>query len=143
MAKENKGRRRKLPTIRETAASELERRGKPSWLKRFLKAAFLPVGAFFKWLAQPVELHHSQAVPGGWTEAWTKQRSMVPAYVRNSFFEIRLVVWPPFSTAMRLTTAVIIFAIFFALLVALLDWVLTQIFEEIILNKAENLRNLF
>ena len=60
---------------------------------------------------------------------------MVPAYVRNSFFEIRLVVWPAFSVAMRLTTAVIIFAIFFALLVALLDWVLTQIFEEIILNK--------
>ena len=143
MAKEPKARRRKVQTVRERAASELERRQKPSWLKYFLNLAFSPIGTLFKWLAQPVELHRSESDASSWAGAWSKQRSMVPAYVRQSVAEVRLVVWPTFSTAMRLTTAVIIFAIFFALLVALLDWVLTQIFEEIILNKAENLRNLF
>ena len=73
----------------------------------------------------------------------TKQRSMVPPYIRQSAAEIKLVSWPPFSSAMRLTSAVFFFAVFFAILVSALDWALTQIFEEIILNKAENLRNLF
>ncbi len=74
--------------------------------------------------------------------AWTKDRSMVPAYMRNSCFEIRMVTWPSFIQAMLLTLSVIIFAVFLSSLIAVIDWILTQIFEEIILNKGENIRSL-
>ena len=41
---------------------------------------------------------------------------------------------------MKLTFSVAIFATFFALVVYAADWLLTKIFEEIILNESENIR---
>ena len=143
MAKNPQGRRRNLETVRETAESQFKQQNQPSLAGQLLRLVFWPLGSLFRWLAQPAHIHEQKGDADSWAGAWTKERSLMPAYVRYSFSEMKMVVWPPFNTAMRLTVAVFIFAIFFAAVVSLMDWILTQIFEEVILNRGENIRNLF
>ena len=134
MAK-SQGRRRNLQTVRQVAENKARNKAR----KSFWRIIFGPIGACLNWLNQPLYTHTEN-------RSWrllTKQRALMPAYVRHSFAELKLTSWPTWPLALRLTSAVIIFSIFFALLVTSLDWILTQIFEEIILNRAENLRDLF
>ena len=59
---------------------------------------------------------------------------LVPPYFRNSWKELRQVTWPTFPVAVRLTFAVIIFAVVFGCLVAGLDYVLDKVFKEVLLK---------
>lgn len=59
---------------------------------------------------------------------------LVPPYFRNSWKEIRQVTWLKLPMAVRLTGAVIMFAIVFGLLVAGIDYVLDKIFKEVLLR---------
>lgn len=135
-----KFRQRNVRTARKAVESRPKAQQRPLWLK-ITKGVFLPVVWVFKWLNQPVRTHadHGEGAMAG----LTKQRSLIPAYVKESAIELKHVSWPSFPAAMRLTFAVFWFAVFFALLVTALDWVLTQIFEELILNKGESIRDLF
>ena len=108
-----------------------------------VKFVLSPFVWLFKWLNRPVRVHADYGEDSPVMSGLAKERSLMPAYIRNSFNEIKLVSWPTFPAAIRLTLAVFLFAAFFAIVVTALDWVLTQVFEEIILNKAENIRNLF
>ncbi len=137
-----KQRKRNLKTARQALKKQPDPKKRSSWLKKLFKLIFLPIRLVFKWLNQPVRTHADYS-QNSKLSALAKHRSVVPPYVRQSAAEIKLVTWPTFSAAMRLTSAVFFFAVFFAVVVAGLDWALTRIFEEIILNKAENLRNLF
>ncbi|MCY4010637.1 MAG: preprotein translocase subunit SecE [Candidatus Saccharibacteria bacterium] len=139
---QTKGHRRNLKTVREVAKNKRQSSQKPAWFKRFLKGFFSPLLKLLTWLNQPLATHQ-QVASSNWTIAWTKQRSMMPKYFRQSFAEIKLVTWPTFPVAMRLTFAVVIFTCIFAGLIAGLDWVLSKIFEEIIINEGQNLKNLF
>lgn len=60
---------------------------------------------------------------------------VVPRYVRNSFKELKLVTWPSFKESRRLTTAVIIFATVFGLLIAVTDYGLDKVFKKVILKQ--------
>ena len=133
-------RKRNIATSKPAEKDPAEPRRRPLWLK-IVRGVFLPFIWLFKWLNQPVRTHadHGEGAMAG----LTKQRSLMPAYVRESALELKQVSWPSFPAAMRLTFAVFWFAVFFALLVTALDWVLTQIFEELILNKGEGIRDLF
>lgn len=57
-----------------------------------------------------------------------------PSYFRNSFKELKQVTWPTFRNGLKLTWAVIIFAVVFGLSIAALDWVLTNVFKNILLR---------
>ncbi len=57
-----------------------------------------------------------------------------PRYVRNSFKELKDVTWPSFKESMRLTYAVVIFAIIFGVAVALVDYGFGKIFKIILLK---------
>lgn len=59
---------------------------------------------------------------------------IVPPYFRNSWKELKQVTWPPFKVSLRLTFAVIIFALVFGALVALLDFGLDKLFREVLLK---------
>lgn len=59
---------------------------------------------------------------------------IVPPYFRNSWKELRQVSWPSFRVALRLTFAVIAFAVVFGGLVALLDFGLDKIFKQVLLK---------
>ena len=59
---------------------------------------------------------------------------IIPKYVRNSFMELKGVTWPSFKESMRLTYAVIIFAVIFGVSVALVDYGLGKIFKTLLLK---------
>ncbi|MFI5271164.1 MAG: preprotein translocase subunit SecE [Candidatus Saccharimonadales bacterium] len=59
---------------------------------------------------------------------------LVPAYFRNSWRELKLVTWPSFKQSMRLTYAVLIFAIIFGVSVAVVDYGLDILFKKILLK---------
>jgi preprotein translocase SecE subunit len=60
---------------------------------------------------------------------------IVPPYFRNSWRELRQVTWPKLPVSLRLTFAVIVFAVVFGALVALLDFGLDKIFKEVLIKK--------
>lgn len=59
---------------------------------------------------------------------------IVPPYFRNSWKELRQVTWPNFPTAMRLTFAVIAFAVVFGVVVAFLDFGLDKLFKQVLIK---------
>lgn len=59
---------------------------------------------------------------------------LLPKYIRESFKELRLVTWPNFRQSLRLTFAVIVFAIIFGASIALIDYGLDKLFKNILLK---------
>lgn len=57
-----------------------------------------------------------------------------PPYFRNSWKELRQVTWPNRKQTRQLTIAVLIFAIIFGILVAVLDFGLDKLFKEVLLK---------
>lgn len=53
-------------------------------------------------------------------------------YIRNSWKELRLVEWPNRRETTKLTLAVFVFAISFALLIAVLDFGLDKVFKQLL-----------
>lgn len=56
------------------------------------------------------------------------------SYIRSSWQELKKVTWPSFRQGWRLTFAVLIFALFFGIIVAIVDYGLDKIFRKVILN---------
>lgn len=91
-----------------------------------------------EFLGQSVQTHtHSEQ--SRWSFI-TKSRHFVPAYFRNSWTELRNVTWPKLPEALRLTLAVILFASIFAIFISGLDWLLDKLFQELILNESQNIK---
>ncbi len=59
---------------------------------------------------------------------------IVPPYFRNSWKELRQVTWPTFRMSLRLTGAVLIFAVIFGIIVFFIDMGLEKIFKQVILK---------
>ncbi len=59
---------------------------------------------------------------------------LLPTYFRNSWKELKLVAWPNLKLSRQLTTAVIIFAIFFGVSIYYLDNGLGDVFKIILLK---------
>ena len=59
---------------------------------------------------------------------------VVPPYFRNSWKELRQVTWTKPKDSIRLTFAVIAFAIVFGAVVAVLDYGLDKVFKEVLLK---------
>ena len=59
---------------------------------------------------------------------------LLPKYLRNSFKELKLVTWPSFRQSLKLTYAVIVFAVIFGASVAILDYGLDKVFKHVLLK---------
>ena len=57
-----------------------------------------------------------------------------PVYLRNSWGELKLVNWPNLKQGRQLTFAVLIFAIIFGAIIALVDFGLDKVFRDILLK---------
>lgn len=57
-----------------------------------------------------------------------------PAYFRNSWKELRQVTWPNRHESFQLTSAVVVFATIFGLLIAVVDYGLDKIFKQVLLK---------
>jgi preprotein translocase SecE subunit len=115
-------------TIRERAEqvqAKADQPKKPNRVRKVFAAIFkplAPVGRFFK------RLGHFRVV------RWVGY-VLFPPYFRNSWKELKLVAWPSWKESYRLTSAVLIFAIVFGLLVAITDYGLDKIFKKVILKQ--------
>ncbi len=63
-----------------------------------------------------------------------KRRKVIPSYFRNSWIELRQVVWPDRKTTAKLTLAVFLFAIFFTIIITTVDYGLDKLFKKFILS---------
>ena len=61
-------------------------------------------------------------------------RILVPRYFRNSWRELRLVAWPSKKQSRDLTFAVLLFAVVFGGLIAIVDYGLDKLFKDILLK---------
>jgi preprotein translocase SecE subunit len=59
---------------------------------------------------------------------------LLPKYIRSSFAELKQVNWPNFKLSLRLTWAVLAFAIIFGVSIAILDYGLDKLFKQILLK---------
>ena len=133
--------RKKPETVRQRADKAQADKNKAPRRRKISGAASKPAGKVSSFLSRSMDIHsHDEEAK---TSFLTKRRSIVPSYVRGAFQEIKQVTWPTFSVAMKLTAAVFLFAFAFSFLVAGLDWLLDQAFEEIILNESQNIKDFF
>lgn len=63
-----------------------------------------------------------------------KRRRFVPKYFREAWVEVRQVTWPTRREALKLTGAVIIFTVVFALVITGVDYVIGNVFRKVFLN---------
>ncbi len=63
-----------------------------------------------------------------------KKRRITPMYFVNAWHELKLVTWPGRKETTKLTIAVLIFAIIFGVMIALVDYGLDKIFKELLLS---------
>lgn len=58
----------------------------------------------------------------------------VPRYFRNSWKELKQVTWPTRRESWQLTSAVILFAVVFGVMIALVDFGLDKLFKQVLLK---------
>lgn len=129
--KANKPKGKKQQTVRErTQTSE-------SGSKRRLRTTAGKVSSPFKRFKQSRTHKREYHMPLPDNKAGKilgKRVRIMPKFVREAGQEIRLVTWPDARETTRLTIAVFIFAVIFASIVGALDYVIGEIFREVIIK---------
>ena len=59
---------------------------------------------------------------------------IVPPYVRNSWRELKYVTWPTWKQSRQLTFAVLVFAVVFGAVIAVVDYGLDKVFRQLLLK---------
>jgi len=127
-----KARIKKTETIREKAQKNAE---SPKKQPRRIRQVTSKVGQTSRKVSGTAKKEYYLPLPEGKAGTWlNKRRSLVPQFLKNSWIELRQVVWPNRSETFKLTLAVLLFAVFFGSLIAGVDFVLDKLFREVILN---------
>jgi len=63
-----------------------------------------------------------------------KRFNLVPKFLKEAWAELKLVTWSTKKEAARLTGAVIVFAVIFAIFVQILDFIFNKLFKVILLK---------
>ena len=118
---------RRIETIREKTEKGIAENDKPKKIGpirkvfRVIMKPLRPIGRALRWFGRFRILRFIGYI-------------LVPPYFRNSWKELRKVTWPTRRESRRLTVAVIIFAIVFGVLIALVDYGLDKVFKRILLK---------
>jgi preprotein translocase SecE subunit len=117
---------KKAETVREMAAKNQQ----PTAAKKqgVLRLTFRYIGAPFRFIGRHL------AKLGKFKIVRFIGRILLPRYFRNSWIELRQVTWPKRRESWQLTSAVIIFAVIFGVMVALEDYGLDKIFKQVLLK---------
>jgi preprotein translocase SecE subunit len=126
-------RKRKAPvSVREHAEKQAAKREAPkksTKLKGKIHRPLSTLRAAGKKEFTPVKVPEKKGV-----RHLNKRVRFVPKFIRESWAELKLVVWPDKKTAARLTLAVFIFSAVFAIFVQILDYGFNKLFKEILLK---------
>jgi preprotein translocase SecE subunit len=120
---------KKTQTVRERAATA--RAEKP---KRIRKTASTLTTPLKKASSKGKKEYHLPLPDNKVGRILSRRVRFVPSFIKNAWNEIRLVTWPNRRDTLRLTMAVFIFAIVFAVIVGLLDYALDKLFKEVLLD---------
>lgn len=117
---------KKAETVREIAekSSQNSVQKEPGVIRLTLRY----IGTPFRWVGRGLaKIGHKQPFKFIGHVLW-------PAYFRNSWKELRQVTWPNRRESTQLTTAVIIFATIFGVMIALVDYGLDKLFKQVLLK---------
>lgn len=140
MAEQKRKRRvvKKTETVREKASKAAVAKPKPRRVRGAIgkaKTPFRIIGKSiarilrpFSFLLKPFKTRPARFV------GRIISKLLLLDYIRNSWRELRLVEWPHRKNVLKLTGAVFVFAIGFAMLIAVVDFGLDKVFKELILN---------
>lgn len=133
--KKTKRRVKNPETFRERAIKATEISDKPKRTKRFRRAIGKLTAPLFKPIARGARIIFGRK-PFTWLRKPLRLlgKLVFPVYFRNSWKELKLVTWPSWRESRRLTYAVLIFAIVFGTVIALVDYGLDKLFKNILLK---------
>jgi preprotein translocase SecE subunit len=121
-------RTRKLPTKKVKRTPKLK---KPTFLSkifgaigRFIKKIFVP----FRFVLKPFKSRPMRFI------GKLLNKILLINYFKTSWHELRQVTWPGRKETLQLTFAVFIFAIGFGLMIAVVDYGLSKLFQEVLLK---------
>lgn len=123
-------------TFREKALKAVDDDAKENIFKKYIKKIIIisasPFKKVFRWF---LETRFTKLI---WKIIKKPVRFigliLLPRYIRNSWKELKLVTWPNFKTSRKLTSAVIIFAVVFGIVVAIVDLVFNKLFKNVLLK---------
>ncbi len=118
---------RKAETVRERASKSSDAKPKRRVLKATAGNAARPLRALAP-LAKPLKTKPVRKV--GKVVGFV----LWPSFFRGAWKELRQVIWPSRKETIKLTTAVIVFAIIFGILIAITDYGLDKLFRKFILK---------
>lgn len=138
MAEQDKSKKRKLvvarkrETVRERANKSSKKDSRTPRTRKLKASVMRPVNKAGSLLTKeftPLKTGESKV-----GRVLGKKRSFAPSYFVLSFKELLKVTWPTKKTAAKLTFAVIIFSVFMATAVKLLDLGFDKLFKDVILK---------
>lgn len=124
-------RRRKTPvTVREQAEKQARKRTtKKSKIGTKIGRPFKFAGRLGKKEYNPIKMPDNKT-----GKVLNKRVPLIPKFLRNSWAELKLVTWPSRKDAARLTGAVIVFAVIFAVFIQILDLLFNRLFKIIFIK---------
>ena len=134
LAKETKRRVKNPETFRERAVKAVAETNKPSQPGAFRRLSG-PLSVPFKQAGQALRAAFNREPLRRLRRPLRLVGKVIfPAYFRNSWQELKLVTWPNWRESRRLTGAVLIFAIIFGTVIALVDYGLDKLFKSVLLK---------
>ncbi len=122
---------KKPATLREQAQKKQDDKPKQRRIRAGAKHASKP----FKAAAKVGKKEYYLPLPDNKTGKFlNKRRRITPKYFVEAWKELRLVTWPNRKETTKLTLAVVIFAISFGVVVAVVDYGLDKIFRSLLLK---------
>lgn len=127
LGQNKKSQNQKGETVKQKSQRLSARKPKTRRLKNATSAAATPLKSAF---SKHYFLYNSK---GKYGKFLNKPRRFTPKYFRESWAEIKLVTWPNRKETIKLTMAVVIFALIFGAFVGAIDYVFEKLFREVIL----------
>lgn len=124
---------KKSATVREQAKKKQAADTKPR--QRKLRTGVKHVAKPFKAAAKVGKKEYYLPMPNNKAGKFlNKKRRVTPGYFIQAWRELKLVTWPNRKETTKLTLAVIIFAVVFGVVIALVDYGLDKIFRSLLLK---------
>jgi preprotein translocase SecE subunit len=130
MAKKQESKSAPKQTVRQRASKEQAKAAKPRRLKQGATTAKKPIKSAFGVGKKEFYVPLPNNRLGRFLN---KKRHFIPKYFRDSWAELKQVTWPNRKQTAKLSLAVIMFAVVFALLISVVDFGLDKLFRQLIL----------
>ena len=122
---------KKAPTVREQAKKSQDTKPK----KRHLRTATAKAAKPFKAAKRVGKKEYYLPMPDNKAGRFmNKKRRVTPQYFVGAWHELKLVTWPNRKETTKLTIAVVLFAVVFGLMIAIVDYGLDKIFRSLLLK---------